>query len=62
MDISGWRLEGAIQYTFAEGTVIPGRGYKVIASNPAVLASAGIISVMLRARSPIDLGNAGEED
>jgi hypothetical protein len=44
MDISGWRFEGAVQYTFSEETVIPGRGYKVIASNPTALASAGIIA------------------
>jgi len=60
MDISGWRLEGAVQYTFAEGSVIPGRGYQVVAANPPSLASAGITS---NAIGPFTgrLDNAGEE-
>ncbi|MEX0643385.1 MAG: lamin tail domain-containing protein, partial [Pirellulales bacterium] len=65
MDISGWRLEGAIQYTFAEGTVIlghgvPGNGYMVIASNPTALAGIGathIASGSFTGR----LDNSGEE-
>jgi hypothetical protein len=44
MDISGWRLEGGIQFTFDEGTIIPGRGYRVIATNPGALAEAGVYS------------------
>lgn len=37
MDISGWALTDGIFYEFPEGTVIPGNGYLVIASNPAAL-------------------------
>lgn len=60
MDISGWRLEGAVQFTFAEGSVIPGRGYDVIASSPASLASAGITPSAI---GPFvgRLDNSGEE-
>src|SRR5262245_29475106 len=44
MDVSGWKLQGAIQYTFPAGTVIQGRSYKVVASNPTALASgAGLL-------------------
>ncbi|MCA9215413.1 MAG: tandem-95 repeat protein, partial [Planctomycetales bacterium] len=41
MDISGWSLDGGFSFDFAEGTVIPGGGYLVIASNPEELAKAG---------------------
>jgi hypothetical protein len=60
MDISGWRLEGGIQFTFAEGTTIQGRGYMVVATNPTALATAGIHS---GAAGPFTgrLGNSGEE-
>ena len=37
VDISRWRLDGGIQYDFAEGTVVPGDGYLVIANDPAEL-------------------------
>jgi len=35
VDISGWKLEGGINYLFANGTVVPGRGYLLVASDPA---------------------------
>ena len=31
MDISGWSLAGGVQFKFTEGTVVPGRGYIVVA-------------------------------
>ena len=34
VDMSGWELKGGINYTFAEGTVIPGHGYLLIAADP----------------------------
>ena len=37
MDLSGWSLDGGVQFPFVEGTVIPGGGYLVIAESPAVL-------------------------
>lgn len=39
-DIGGWRLSGAIDYTFPAGTHIPGRGYLVVAKVPADFESA----------------------
>src|SRR5437870_2102509 len=40
MDISGWSLDGGVQFKFAEGTVVPGNGYLVVAVAPAALAAA----------------------
>ena len=37
VDISGWRIEGGIDFTFPSGTVIPGRGTVLVAQNPAGL-------------------------
>src|SRR5664279_4012636 len=43
MDISHWSLAGGIAYTFAEGTIVPGGGYLVVAISPAkLMATAGI--------------------
>ena len=42
MDLSGWRLDRAIHFTFPEGTTIPGGGCLVVASSPAALAARGI--------------------
>jgi hypothetical protein len=39
IDVSAWFLDGDIRYTFGEGTIIPGGGYIVIASDPAALRS-----------------------
>jgi hypothetical protein len=38
-DIGGWRLSGAIDFTFPAGAEIPGRGYVVVAKVPADLAA-----------------------
>src|SRR5687768_9499258 len=40
MDISGWTLAGGVNFTFPEGTVVPGDGYLVVAANPAALQTA----------------------
>src|SRR5258705_10976863 len=40
MDISGWDLTNAINYKFAEGTVVPGGGFLVVASSPPDLRAA----------------------
>jgi hypothetical protein len=37
IDLSAWSLRGEVEYTFPEGTVIPGQGYLVVASDPAAL-------------------------
>ncbi|MDZ4783556.1 MAG: lamin tail domain-containing protein [Planctomycetia bacterium] len=41
MDLSNWRLDGGIQFTFAESTFLSGGDYLVIARNPAALAASG---------------------
>jgi hypothetical protein len=38
-DISGFRLEGQIDYTFSAGTVLPGRSFAVVAAEPASVES-----------------------
>lgn len=40
VDLSGWRFDGGITYEFAEGTVIPARGYMVVAKDPVALQTA----------------------
>ena len=35
MDVSNWQLADGVDYQFAEGTIIPGGGYVVIAADPA---------------------------
>ncbi len=46
-DISGWRLDGDADFTFAPGTVVPAGGFLVIAQNPAeVQAVYGIAGVL----------------
>ena len=34
VDLSGWTLENAIQFTFPQGSFLPGGGYIVISHNP----------------------------
>jgi Lamin Tail Domain/CotH kinase protein len=60
MDISGWSLQGGISYTFPQGTVVPGRGYLVVASNPSALASGTGYGGALGPFSN-RLSNSGEE-
>ena len=60
MDLSGWRLDGGVRYDFPEGTVIPGQGFLVVASDPnKLLESAGVDDALgpLAGR----LSNGGEE-
>ncbi len=60
VDISGWSFSDGVAFAFPEGTVIKGRGYLLVASDPAafVLASGG-----LQALGPFDgrLANGGEK-
>lgn len=59
IDLSAWHIEDGVNYTFEEGTVIPGHGYIVIASNPgALMAATGLTGV----KGPFtgSLNNAGE--
>src|SRR6266568_3974413 len=39
MDLSRWSLDGGVQFKFAEGTVVPGGGYLVVAVAPPALAA-----------------------
>src|SRR5688500_12672867 len=39
-DLSGWRLRGGVDFDFPAGTVLPGRGYVVVAFDPAALQAA----------------------
>ena len=60
IDISEWRLDGAISYEFPEGTIIPAEGFVVIAADPAGLRdSEGVQDAM----GPYEgrLSNGGEE-
>jgi len=38
MDVSGWQLTGAVDWTFPEGTSIPAQGFVVVAADPAQLS------------------------
>jgi hypothetical protein len=47
IDLSAWFLAGAIDYTFPEGTIMPGGGYLIIASDPtALLAATGMTNLV----------------
>ncbi|MCW5553314.1 MAG: lamin tail domain-containing protein [Verrucomicrobiae bacterium] len=47
VDLSGWSITSGISYQFPEGTVIPGRGYLVIASSPVdLMAATGLTNVL----------------
>jgi len=56
VDISGWELEGGVNFTFPAGTVIPGRGMLVIARNPAALPGVSVLGPWTG-----NLSNSGEE-
>ena len=60
MDLAGWRIDGGIEYDFAEGTILPGGDYLVIAKNPDALALATGFADALGPFSG-SLSNGGEE-
>lgn len=43
VDLSDWQITGGINYTFPDGTVIPGGGYLVIAKDPGMLPSVSAL-------------------
>ncbi len=45
VDLSGWRLSDGVDYEFPDGAVIKGRGYVVVAVDPAALSATGVINV-----------------
>ena len=55
MDLSGWRIDGGVEYDFAEGTVIPGGGYLVVAADPSRFADVNVVGPLTGR-----LNNAGE--
>ena len=60
IDLSGWRIDGGIEYDFAEGTILHGGEYVVVAKNPGALA---LTTGFADALGPFtgSLSNAGEE-
>ena len=60
MDISGWKIRGGVDYDFTNGTIVPGRGFLVVAASPAQLAA---VTGCTNALGPFSgqLSNAGEE-
>ncbi|HEX2751474.1 MAG TPA: LamG-like jellyroll fold domain-containing protein, partial [Verrucomicrobiales bacterium] len=47
VDMSGWEITGGVNYTFPSGTIIPGRGFVVVAVDPAgVQAAYGAAGVL----------------
>ncbi|MGK0188139.1 MAG: hypothetical protein ACI9R3_003931, partial [Verrucomicrobiales bacterium] len=60
VDLSGWSLDGGIGYKFAEGTVIEGNSYLVIASDLATFAEANP-GVPISGPYSGQLANGGEE-
>src|SRR5512133_2793581 len=47
VDISGWSLDGAIQYTFPSNSIVRGGGLVVIGSAPGELSAAtGLTNVL----------------
>jgi len=57
VDASGWRLRGGVNFDFPEGTVVPGRGFLIIAADPnnATLAGKNALGPFVGA-----LNNGGE--
>ena len=41
IDVSNWELRGGVNYRFAEGTIVPGRGFLLVAADPAHPSLAG---------------------
>ena len=61
IDLSAWEITGDIGYTFAEGTIIPGGGFLVIASDPVALgAGTGITNLAGPFTGRLNNGQAAE--
>jgi len=59
VDLSGWRLDGGVDYVFPEGTVISAGRYLVVAADPAAVKAATGLTTVLGPWSNT-LNNAGE--
>ena len=47
VDLTGWRLSGGIDYTFANNTVIKAGGHLVVATSPATLMAQTVLTNVL---------------
>ena len=59
VDVSGWRFTNGVEFTFAEGTKVRGRGYAVIAKDPAALFAATGVTALGAYGG--ELSNSGEQ-
>ncbi len=59
MDISEWQLAGGVDYTFPDGTIVPGRGYLLVAGAPDSIQNQAIGTTVLGPWSG-RLSNSGE--
>ena len=41
IDISEWQLTGGVEFDFPDNTIVPGRGYLIVAANPEAISSDG---------------------
>ncbi len=59
VDLTGWSIEGGVDYVFPDGTVMPADGYLLVAADPARLSASGIPNAL----GPYTgaLSNGGEE-
>lgn len=60
IDMSGWRLEGAVRYTFPEGTLIQSGDYLIVASDPALALTRLIPRAQILGPFDGKLSNSGE--
>lgn len=60
IDLSGWSLDGAVEYTFVEGTLIPAGSYLVVASQPELFWAQGIPTSKVLGPFKGKLDNGGE--
>ncbi len=59
MDISEWRLDGGVDYTFPDGTIVPGRGFVLISATDVIPGAQAGVEVL----GPFtgSLSNGGED-
>jgi hypothetical protein len=61
IDLSGWRLDGGVDYRFPQGVILPARGYVVVAADPTALkAATGFTGARGPFTSDDRLSNGGE--
>lgn len=60
IDLSGWSLAGAVDYTFVEGTLIRAGSYLVVASQPELLRAQGVSASQVFGPFSGKLDNDGE--